>query len=220
MNGNYVAYSSTELLTYDNKTRHLEFSSSTNLPTEMLGHCITRVNNSTIFLGGGNRLEAYLFDENTSTFTKLPRLIHQRIGAACSVVQYDNGSDVNGTVIMLVGGSNTADDSTYVTTEVIDIDSLDKWVLGPDVDLNGGWANGGYATYTSHMDSEKQGLILVSGVDVNRKRHNHMYYYDQKNQSFKSFAKLISYPREYPSIAIIHRDEINCNESSILDSFL
>ena len=141
MNGNYHAYKSTELLSYDEITGSQRFSPATDLPISMLGHCITRINGSHLFLGGGNTQKAYLFDENKLSFIELPEMLKKRMGPACSVVQYDDGDNINGTVIMVVGGSSNFDDSTYTTTEIIQVDNLLKWKFGPKFDIDSGWVN-------------------------------------------------------------------------------
>ena len=218
MSGNYIAYKSTELVSYDRATGHLEVTPATNLTIAMLGHCITRLNSTHVFLGGGNTNKAYLFDERKEVFTELPHLKKKRMRAACSVVQYEDGDDINGTVIMMVGGSSNFDETTYSTTEIIEIPSFSNWKFGPRIDIDSGWSNGGYATYTEVMNRNL--FVLISGSGLNHVQHEYMYWYDEKRKTFSHLPKPLVYGRDYPSIAVIPSGEIDCNKTDILETLL
>ena len=63
-------------------------------------------------------------------------------------------------------------------------------------------------------------FVLVSGISKDRVRHEYMYWYNEKKKGFYRLPKWLSYPREYPSIAVIPGGEINCMYSNIARSLL
>ena len=159
-----------------------------------------------------------IFDENKLSFIEFPEMLKKRMRPACSVVQYDDGDDMNGTVIMVVGGSSNFDDSTYSTTEIIQVDNLLEWKFGPKFDIDSGWGNGGYATYTEVM--ERNLFVLISGIGKDHIRHEYMYWYNEEKREFSRLPKPLSYPREFPSIAVITSGEIDCMDSNESKSLL
>ena len=75
------------MLYKNSTTGRLEFALGPEMIRGMNGHCIARVNQTHIFLGGGNTRYPYLFNEYTSEFVELKQLIHNRFRPACAVVQ-------------------------------------------------------------------------------------------------------------------------------------
>ena len=222
MNTALRALDSTEVLNFDKLTENAHFTYGTSFPKGqgVLGHCITRVNEDLIFLGGGNTKNAYLFNETSSKFITLPSLLYKRSWPACSVVNYNNEA-----VVMVVGGYNSADDSLNVpyTTEIIDINNWSGWQLGTYKVMHDGWSNGDYVTYTHEMDSSLTGFILVGGKRGSyhdSAKYEFIYRYDEENHMFYELSKPLEYPREDPTVVVIPEGDINCGESKMTDLLL
>ena len=202
---------STELSYRNSTTGALEFTAGVELPRFMTGHCITRVNKTHIFLGGGNQKIPYLFDETTSKFIELPSLRHQRSRPACAVVKYNDGNVSYKSVIMVVGGHYTNFDIlAATTTEFIDPANITKWQEGPKISEPFGWSDGGYINFVNDT-----GLLLVSGVDQNEKELNTIYHYNEEDREFKPLRESLKKGRENPGVVSIPMGEIECNKTNV-----
>ena len=210
MNTNFFAHNSTEVMNIDKETGNVHFTYGTSFPKGqgVLGHCITRVDETHIFLGCGNTKNTYLFNEINSTFITLPSLAYLRNWPACSVVNYNNDS-----VVMVVGGYNSGDDSVSYSTEIININKWSSWKLGTNKVMHDGWSNGDYITYTREMDSSLSGFILVGGKRGeyhDYAKYEFMYRYNEEGQKFYELPKPLEYPREDPTVVVIPEGDINC----------
>ena len=206
---NPLVLKSTEILSMSNDTRALNFTKGIDLKIGMNGHCITRLNSTHIFIGGGQQLNTYLFNEITSEFVELPKLEHRRFRPACAPVKYDIGEGNIETVIMVVGGFDFFDARSIFTTEYIDPTNATEWKMGPELKIPHGWSNGGYISNSSSTP-----LILVSGINKESELLDHIYHYNETNQQFDQSISFLSYAREYPGVVSIPKDEINCDNAT------
>ena len=191
--------SSTEVLFTDNETGLQTFQSGPDLPVAVNAHCIARVNESYIFLAGGNTFNTYLFDENTSTFHSLPDLPYLRNRPACSVVKFNNRS-----VLIVAGGVNYEEPTVAYTTDIFDEPS-GRWQLGPWIDGEHKWSNGGYVTY-----NDERGLVLVGGLIARNYLPEYILHYNETLATFERLSRNTNYAREDPAVVMIPTGGIDC----------
>ena len=146
---------STEILSLDPLNNKSGFVEGPILPIEqgIVAHCIARINETHIFMAGGNIPNAYIFNESSFDFVVLPDLRFPRAGAACAVVKYDNK-----TTLMVIGGTCLLSYTCHKQTEIYQLDDRivgNRWRIGPMIKI-GGWSHGSYITYP-----DERGLILI-----------------------------------------------------------
>merc|ERR1712018_703047 len=135
---------------------------STNLPEEMVDHCIARINDTHFFIVGNygiNGKMAYLVDTTDSEFIfeKLPNMNADRWRAACGSMTIPRASiDEDDDQLLIVAGGTTSD-CGIATSEIFSMKSY-NWTEGPN--LPRGFARGGM------YSDENNPLIMIGGKDV------------------------------------------------------
>lgn len=131
------------------------FIPSTDLPEQMVDHCIARVNDTHLFIVGNynNGKMAYLVDttEDKFIFKKLPDMISNRWRSACGSM-----TDEDGDQLLIVAGGTTSD-CGIATSEIFSMKKY-NWTEGPN--LPRGFARGGMYSDDDHP------LIMIGGKDV------------------------------------------------------
>ena len=153
------------------------FLPATNLPEPMAYHCSARINLTHSIIAGnvyGSHREVYIVDTSRMPFqfTKLPPMLRQRWGCACTVIKTNTDKNDNcGSFcnqeelqLLVVGG----DFPNYKSSELYSF-STQKWVNGPK--LSRGYYYGGYVQNPYTGD-----LILIGGWDGSSYRKDILTY--------------------------------------------
>jgi len=174
---------------------------SVELPAEMAEHCLTRMNNTHIFLGGGyyNRKMAYIVDtsEEPFTFTTLPDMSEDRDHAACGSFRKNlpNKSGAEEIFIVIAGGYNG---NGLASTEIFST-VTNKWIDGPT--LPRGFEAGGYFSDSQHP------LIMVGGRDENGVTRSDVLSYQKDSNTFELLPGKMVIPRSYFPVTGIYDEE-------------
>ena len=189
-----------------------KFEQGPELPDPLIGHCLARLNETHIFIAGGNSSDVYLFDEMTKNFTALNTpLNQQRWYAACGVVKHSNK-----TQLMIVGGTCTGVhgdlcpwESEFL--EVYDNGHFGQWYLGWNKTLGGGWGHGSYV-----HDYDGSPLILV-GSDPNqndmftaRNLIDDLIVYNNEADSFEDAPLRLNHGRSRSTSIAVPKGSIIC----------
>ena len=199
---NYIPLKTTETLSISNNATIQSFSPGPDLPVAMSGHCIARVDDSRVFIAGG-QTNAYIYDEINKNFTKLPNLNSKRERPACSAVNIVHDGN-NTTTLMVVGGSNFNKPKTVYSFEIYVNGSWMEWA---GLLAEGSSSNAGYITY-----EDERGLVLVAGkVDGNPNLDlsDKLVRFNEKAE-FHKLPAVLEHRRVDPSVINIPKGGIQC----------
>ena len=109
------------------------------LPMQVFGHCMAKIDDNTYFLSGGYRLDTdsiatkatFFYDMTSETWTTGPNMIESRAHHSCEVFMNPATNNLN---IVLMGGYDYDTQTTLVQTELLDMDGgANGWTYGPRV---------------------------------------------------------------------------------------
>ena len=109
------------------------------LPMQVFGHCMAKIDDNTYFLSGGYRLDTdsiatkatFFYDMTSETWTRGPNMIESRAHHSCEVFMNPATNNLN---IVLMGGYDYDTQTTLVQTELLDLDGgANGWTYGPRV---------------------------------------------------------------------------------------
>ena len=109
------------------------------LPMQVFGHCMAKIDDNTYFLSGGYRLDTdsiatkatFFYDMTSETWTRGPDMIERRAHHSCEVFMNPATNHLN---IVLMGGYDYDTQTTLVQTELLDMDGgANGWTYGPRV---------------------------------------------------------------------------------------
>ena len=109
------------------------------LPMQVFGHCMAKIDDNTYFLSGGYRLDTdsiatkatFFYDMTSETWTTGPNMIESRAHHSCEVFMNPATNHLN---IVLMGGYDYDFQTTLVQTELLDMDGgANGWTYGPRV---------------------------------------------------------------------------------------
>ena len=185
---------------------HGAFSMSADLPEQWRHHCMSKVNDTHIFVAGGDwsSKNAYLVDVSLDKFkfVKLPPMLESRSGAACGTIVwlYSSFTRTNDFLVIVAGGRDGFGITDTSKTSEFYSPLANVWVNGPS--LPRGFANGGYFT-TGHYS-----LIMVGGLDEHGNQRSDVMAF-QHVQSWIEFlpGKLITPRYSFTAIEIQTNEE-------------
>ena len=167
------------------------FTMSSTLPEKMLGHCLSKINSSHIFIAGNDYDDlrmAYIVKTSIEpfVFTKLPPMLETRYYAACATITNHSPTTtmLNGNTQLMVAGGGS---STSTTSELYSLDA-GIWKYGPV--LPRGFANGGYINTHSTYP-----MIMVAGYDEGNNDRSDVMAYDPTTNEFKFLPGKLQTPR-------------------------
>ena len=148
------------------KGKHSPFIRSSDLPEQMRHHCMSVVNDTHVFIAGGDWSwkSTYLVDISVEPFifNKLPPMMESRSGAACGTIVWPYLSSfsirTNDFLVIVAGGQSYGSTDSSTTSEFYS-PLANVWVSGPI--LPRGFINGGYFT------TRQFSLVMVGGKDEN-----------------------------------------------------
>ena len=109
------------------------------LPMQVFGHCMAKIDDNTYFLSGGYRLDTdsiatkatFFYDMTSETWTRGPNMIESRAHHSCEVFMNPATNHLN---IVLMGGYDYDTQTTLEQTELLDLDGgAHGWTYGPRV---------------------------------------------------------------------------------------
>ena len=109
------------------------------LPMQVFGHCMAKIDDNTYFLSGGYRLDTdsiatkatFFYDMTSETWTRGPDMIERRAHHSCEVFMNPATNNLN---IVLMGGYDYETQTTLEQTELLDLDGgANGWTYGPSV---------------------------------------------------------------------------------------
>ena len=109
------------------------------LPMQVFGHCMAKIDDNTYFLSGGYRLDTdsiatkatFFYDMTSETWTRGPNMIESRAHHSCEVFMNPATNNLN---IVLMGGYDYETQTTLEQTELLDLDGgANGWTYGPSV---------------------------------------------------------------------------------------
>ena len=109
------------------------------LPMQVFGHCMAKIDDNTYFLSGGYRLDTdsiatkatFFYDMTSETWTRGPDMIERRAHHSCEVFMNPATNNLN---IVLMGGYDYETQTTLEQTELLDLDGgAHGWTYGPRV---------------------------------------------------------------------------------------
>ena len=109
------------------------------LPMQVFGHCMAKIDDNTYFLSGGYRLDTdsiatkatFFYDMTSETWTRGPNMIESRAHHSCEVFMNPATNNLN---IVLMGGYDYETQTTLEQTELLDLDGgAHGWTYGPRV---------------------------------------------------------------------------------------
>jgi len=158
----------TSLVTSDiRKGNSGPFVSSSDLPEQLRHHCMSVLNETHIFIAGGDwsPKSPYFVDIslNPFKFTKLPPMLENRSGAACGTVAWGFSSDSKTAnfLVIVAGGTDYSSTTGTSTTSEFYSEMDGVWVNGPI--LPRGFVKGGY------FSTKYYSLVMIGGQDENYK---------------------------------------------------
>ena len=173
--------------------------------------CLTKINDTHLFLSGYQNGQAYLVDATTQpySFSPLPRMIFgSHDGGACATIKDSLGV----TRVLVAGGGDTKlhklDVESMKKTEFFDFNSF-QWIKGPDLPRM--FYMGGYVQYP-----DDRGFILIGGEDLKDHgripRHfNDIMRYNQTKNQFEYLPKHLDIPRSrFGSMLVETSNDENC----------
>ena len=199
---------------YDRKTN--SFRKGPDLPVYMRDHCMTKLNATHVFIGGGRSIEqnnywyydtSFLVDirEEPFVFHMLPKTNKSRRGAGCGVIRFDskngkmnqgyNTSSSKGLIIM-AGGFSFA----YATkdSEIFNIEE-NRWYTGPTIPR--GFSFGGSASLGDGS------MILVGGQDENDYVHSDVIRLNPSLMEFETMEGELEAARYGFGMAVLLNNE-------------
>ena len=213
--GGTAGIKTTEMLKIDNGNIVGKLNNSPDLPIEMNGHCMARVDNDRVFIAGGNTNDAFIYNELHGNYTELPD-VEGRIntyGAACSTVSLD------GTLMLIIiGGSSYGINDPGEMGVMYDMTNCS----GPVANCQGDWIydnkmlhglgsfiDGAYVTY-----NDERGLVLSGGninVDEKLDLSNRLLNFNETSGSFRKLPLIMKQKRQGHSAVIIPNGDITCS---------
>merc|ERR1712150_422491 len=178
------------------------FSMSTELPVQMVDHCISRINDTHLFIAGNfnNGKMVYLVDTTMDEFIfkKLPDMTSDRWRAACgSMIAPKSSTSEDEDQLLIVAGGTTSDFG-IATSEIFSMSKY-SWTEGPT--LPRGFARGGMFSDEDHP------LILIGGKDVNSTITSDMMTYQKESNTFELLPAKLNLPRYEFAATGIYDDE-------------
>ena len=213
--GNVPSCQTTEI--YDRKTK--SFRRGPDTPVQIYRHCITKLNATHVFIGGGRSIDqswyydtSFLVDirEEPFVFNMLPKMDKSRWGAGCGVIRFDskNGNMNQGyttssskqLIIMAGGGDHDKDvaGNARRDSEIFNIEE-NSWSTGPMIPrafMNGGSASLGDGS-----------IVLVGGYDENFNSKSDIIRLNPSLMEFETMSGEIEIARVYFGMAVLLDNE-------------
>ena len=171
---------SSEMMIQDN------FKLSVTLPEEMYEHCMSKINDTHLFIAGGcNHNMAYLVNtaQEDFIFTPLPPMNEGRRLAACGTIINPPSSEAakEDKLLIVAGG--------YDSRTISEIFSMikNKWMVGPS--LPRAFADGGY------FSDEQHSLMMVGGRDEYDSPRSDVMEYEEQLNMFQTLPGTLNIPR-------------------------
>ena len=215
--GGYPSYKTTEI--FDRKTK--KFRKGPDAPVDMYLHCMTKLNATHVFIGGGRSINqgnyydtSFLVDitEEPFVFHMLPKMDKSRDGAGCGVIRFDsknanmnqgyNTSSSKGLIIMAGGydqDNGKCDGDARRDSEVFNIEE-NAWSTGPMIPR--GFQNGASASLGDGS------IVLVGGRDGNCSEESDVIRLNPSLMEFETMPGEIEIARKYFGMAVLLDNEV------------
>ena len=176
------------------------------LPISISGHCMVRVNESTLLsIGGfenntGYSNNTYFYYSNSNSWNEGPKLNVQRTGAVCGLFNWVNrDTNQNERVVVVAGGFNN--EVQYMSSvELLFLEEFestqDGWEMGPNLPRATG-----YSTMTEYNNS----VILVGGLS-----NKYLYQLSSPDGTWVEMKQTLKERRAAHVAFLVPDDIVNC----------